>query len=326
MDGKKIKDRVIGVDISLEQTSIAIVDLRGYIIARDSFVTEQYPNVNKFIDVICEKIVTLAENNGGFLTIRSVGISVPSGNFKTGCIENSPNMPWKGVIPLAAMMRDRLGLAVALGNDCHVVALGEQVFGSAHGLKNFAVVVIGHGLGNAFFTGNKVHLGANGFAGELGHTCIVDNGRQCECGLKGCLEAYVAEKGILKTAHEMMDESDEPSLMRDFEKLTPKNISECCEKGDKMAIEVYRRTGYLLGIGLANYAAIVDPKAIILAGGVSHAGKWLLDPAEESFNQHLFYNQRGKVSLLLSTVDDRERDVLGASALAWEVEEYSLFK
>lgn len=326
MNTAKIKDRVIGVDVSLEQTTIAIVDLRGYILARDSFMTEQYSDINLFIDKMCEQIVTLAENNGGFNTIRSVGMSVPSGNFKTGCIENSPNMPWKGVIPLAAMLRDRLGIAVALGNDSHIIALGEQVYGSAHGMKNFAVVTIGHGLGNAFFADNKIHLGASGFAGELGHTCIVDGGRQCECGLRGCLETYVAEKGILKTARELMAESDEPSLMRDAERLTPKYITKCCDQGDEMAIEVYRRTGYLLGLGLANFSAIVDPQAIILAGGISHAGKWLLDPAEESFNQHLFYNQRGRVSLLLSTVDDRERDVLGASALAWEVEEYSLFK
>ena len=164
-----MKDRVVGVDISLNQTTIAVVDVRGNIIAKTSFCTEDYPNVSNFITTLAERIVQLSEDNGGFLQIRSVGISAPSGNFKTGCIENSPNMPWKGVIPMAAMLRDRLGIAVALGNDSHVMALGEYVYGSAHGMRDFVLVTLGHGLGSAFFNRGKVILGAHGFGGEFGH-------------------------------------------------------------------------------------------------------------------------------------------------------------
>lgn len=155
---------------------------------------------------------------------------------------------------------------------------------------------------------------------------MVGNGRVCGCGKKGCLEAYVAAKGIIRTAQELMEASNEPSLMRDLEKLTPRTITECCNKGDAMAIEVYRRTGHMFGVGLANYASIVDPQAIILTGGISHAGKWLLDPTRESFEDNIFGNMKGKVRIIVSQLDDRERDVLGASALAWEVPEYSLFK
>lgn len=316
----------MGVDISLAETTIAIVDIRGNILARDSFATEDYPNINSYIAKLCERIIKLAEDNGGIETIRSVGVSAPSGNFKTGCMENSPNMPWKGVIPIAAMMRDQLGIAVALGNDTQVIALGEHEYGSAHGMKTFGVITIGHGLGNAMYSDGRFHLGADGYVGEIGHSCVVDHGRECACGLQGCLETYVAAKGIVRTATELLAERGEPSLMRDIEKLTPKEIVSCCEKGDKLAIETYRRTGHMLGIALANYAATIDPQAIILAGGIIKAGKWLMGPTEESFNEHLFHNLRGKVKLLLSTIDDRERDVLGASVLAWEVEEYSLFK
>lgn len=321
-----VKNRVVGVDISLMETSIAIVDIRGNILARDSFATEDYPTISAYIAKLCERIINLAESNGGIETIRSVGVSTPSGNYKTGCMENSPNMPWKGVIPMAAMMRDQLGLAVALGNDTQVMALGEHAYGSAHGMRTFAIVTLGHGVGNAMFSDGRLHLGTHGYVGELGHTCVVDHGRECECGLRGCLETYVAAKGIVRTATDLMAESGEPSLMRDMPKLSPKTIEACCEKGDKLAIETFRRTGYMLGIALANYAAIIDPQAIILAGGVTKAGKWLMGPAEESFAEHLFHNLRGKVRLLLSSIDDRERDVLGASVLAWEVEEYSLFK
>lgn len=320
------KERVIGVDVSMEQTTYAIVDLRGNIIAKDSFPTDEYATISSFVGKLAESIMLIAETNGGYETIRSVGISCPSANFKTGCLENAPNLPWKGVIPLSALLRDRLGLAVAVGNDCHLMALGEHAFGCAHGLKDFILVGIGHGLGSCVFIRGKAHMGANGFAGEMGHTCIVDNGRQCSCGLKGCLEAYVSTRGIIMTANEVMAESDKPSLMRGVEKLTPKMITEFCDQGDELSIEVYRRTGYMLGISLATVASQLDPEAIILAGGIHHAGKWLIEPAEESFDQHVFHNLRGKVKLLTSTLDDRERDILGASALAWEVEEYSLFK
>lgn len=322
-----VKNRVVGIDISKLETTYAIVDIRGNIIAKDVFCTADYPDINDYVTVLSERLVLFMIENGGIESIRSVGISAPSGNFLTGCMENSPNMPWKGVIPLAAMLRDRLGLAVAVANDGHVIALGEQQFGSAHGMSDFAIVTLGHGLGCSVFSQKIPHLGANGFAGELGHTCVVDGGRQCGCGLKGCLETYTAAKGIVMTAGELLaDNPNTPSLMRDCERLTPKIIAGMCEQGDQLAIETYRRTGYILGIGLANLAAIMDPEAIILAGGISKAGKWLIEPLDESFGEHLFHNMRDKVKIIVSTISDRDRDVLGASALAWEVKEYSLFK
>jgi len=326
MIAENIKSEVVGVDISIETTTYAIVDVRGNILAEDSFPTIDYPDVNKFVAELSEKIIELVEANGGYERIRSIGMSSPSASSVSGCIENAPNLPWKGVVPMAAMLRDRLGLAVALSNDAHVSALGEYTFGSAHGMKNFIIISLGVGLGSCFFTEGADHVGHLGFAGEFGHTCVVDGGRTCGCGHEGCLEAYAGAAGITRTARELMAETDAPSLMRDLQKLSPRTIFECCEQGDKMAIEVFRRTGYVLGLGLANYASIIDPEAIILTGGISHAGKWLLDPVQESFESHVFGNMKGKVKIFLSKLNDRERDVLGASALAWSVPEYSLFK
>ena len=323
---QNIKSKVVGVDISNELTTYAIVDVRGNILAEDSFPTTDYPDVNNFVSALSEKIVMLVENNGGYENIRSIGLSSPSASSVSGCIENAANLPWKGVIPMAAMLRDRLGLAVALSNDAHVSALGEYTFGCAHGMKNFIIISLGVGLGSCFFTEGEDHKGHLGYAGEFGHTCVVDDGRECGCGHKGCLEAYAGAAGIIRTAKEMLAESDAPSLMRDLERITPRTINECCEKGDELAREVYRRTGYMLGLGLANYASIIDPEAIILTGGISHAGEWLYEPLRESFEKHVFGNMQGKVKILVSELNDRERDVLGASALAWSVPEYSLFK
>ena len=323
---ENIKSEVVGVDISIESTTYAIVDVRGNILAEDSFPTTDYPDVNIFVSTLSDKIVELVEANGGYERIRSIGMSSPSASSVSGCLENAPNLPWKGVIPMAAMLRDRLGLAVALSNDAHVSALGEYTFGCAHGMKNFIVLSLGVGLGSCFFSEGSDHVGHLGFAGEFGHTCVVENGRQCGCGQRGCLEAYAGANGIVRTAQELMADTEAPSLMRDLTKLSPRTIFECCEQGDKMAIEVFRRTGEILGLGLANYASIIDPEAIILTGGISHAGKWLLDPLSESFENHVFGNMKGKIKILVSKLNDRERDVLGASALAWSVPEYSLFK
>lgn len=326
MNGTIIKTRVVGVDVSLEQTTCAIVDIRGNIIARDAFCTADYPNISEYVTTLCDRIITLVDDNGGYESIRSVGIGAPSSNYTTGCIMNSPNMPWKGVIPLAAMLRDQLGMAVALANNTHIIALGEHAFGAAHGMKNFVIISLGNGVGSCFFSNGTISLGNEGFAGEIGHTCIRRGGRQCGCGKQGCLETYTTAWGIVNTARELMAESDEPSLMRSAENLTSKMITEFCEQGDALAIETYRRTGRLLGLGLANYASVLDPEAIIFTGGVAKSGKWLMEPAQEAFDEHVFSNIKGKVKFLNSALDDRERDVLGASVLAWGVKEYSLFR
>ena len=300
MEEYQIKTKVVGVDISNESTTYAIVDIRGNILAEEYFLTSDYPDVNNFVTALSDKIVNLVEANGGYETIRSIGVSSPSASSVSGCIENAANLPWKGIVPLSAMLRDRIGLAVGLSNDAHVSALGEYTFGCAHGMKNFIILSLGVGLGSCFFSAGDDHTGHNGYAGEFGHTCVVNHGRKCGCGHDGCLEAYAGAAGIINTAKELMAESDKPSLMRELEKVSPRTIKECCDQGDELAIEVYRRTGEILGLGLANYASIVDPEAIILTGGISHAGKWLLDPTCQSFEDHVFGNLRGKVKILVS--------------------------
>ena len=326
MSDTVVKKRVVGIDISLEETIYAVVDVRGNILAKDSFPTLDYPDINNYVSALTEHVIELVEANGGYETIRSVGISCPSANFQTGCIVNAANMPWKGIVPLSAMLRDRLGLAVAVANNAMVVAVAEQAFGAAHGMRDFIAITLGTGMGSCVFSDGNVNLGYDGYAGEVGHTCVKIDGRQCGCGKKGCLETYTAAKGIVTTARELLEESDKPSLMRQEEKLTPKKIAQFCDQGDELAIEVFRRTGEALGLGLANYASLLDPEAFIFTGGIANAGKWLLEPAKKSFDEHVFHNIEGKVKFVKSELNDSERDVLGASVIAWKVKEYSLFK
>ena len=326
MEENTIKTRVIGVDITLNTTVLGIVDIRGNIIAKDTLVTSDYHEPNNFVTALSEKIVALAEANGGYETIRSVGISAPSANYVTGCIEKASNLHWKGVVPMAGMLRDRLGLAVALGNDAHVTALGEHAFGSAHGMQNFIVISLGHGgLGSCIYSRGHVHLGARGYAGEFGHTCVIPGGRRCNCGRSGCLEEYVSARGLRKEAEEVLAASDEPSAMRGGD-LSFKSIARYCAEGDMLATKVCERCGRILGITLANYASQLDPEAIILTGELTQMGDCLLRPVRKAFEEHVFHNIEGLVKVQISILNDSERDMLGASALAWEVKEYSLFK
>ena len=323
----KIKTRVIGIDIRLDKTTYGIVDIRGEIVAQDYFDTSLYSDVNEYVSTLADKLLTLSEENGGYDSIRSIGISVPSASSVTGCIENAANLPWKGVIPLAAMLRDRVGMAVALANDAHITALGEKAYGSAHGMKDFVVVSMSHGgLGSCFYSNGQPHLGAQGFAGELGHTCIRVNGRQCGCGNKGCLETYCSDKGLITTIQELLSEGMTTTMPTDLNHLTISTLSQYCDKGDELAIEALRRTGDLLGLGLANYASVLNPEAFILTGDLTLAGKWLLKPMKKSFEEHVFPNIKNSTRILVSILKEGERDVLGASALAWDVKEYSLFK
>lgn len=320
------KRRVVGVNIGLDATSYAIVDVRGNVIAQDEFPTLEHPNISEFVTFLSEKLVELMELNGGYDTIRSVGVGVLSGNFVKGCIEHSPSLPWKGEVPLASMMRDQLGMAVAVGNNAHVRALGEQVFGKAHGMSDFIVITLGPGLGSCVFSNGRPHLGHEGFAGEVGHVCVNPNGRKCGCGGQGCLETYCAEEGIVLSAQKMMNRTEKPSLLRYYDMLTVPLIVEACEQGDELAREVMRRTGEILGMGIANYASVANPEAIIFTGTVSRSGHWLFDSAKQAFEENVFHNMRGKIKFLTSTLTDMEQNVLGASVLAWQVKEYSLFK
>jgi glucokinase len=326
MEQAVVKKQVIGVDISLEETTFGILNAKGEILVKDSFPTLNYPDANEYVMALCERILMMIESYSGYESIRSVGVSCPSANFVTGCMENSPNMPWKGIVPFGPLMRDRLGMSVAVANNAQVIALGEHAFGCARGMRDFVVITLGTGMGSCLFSNGMVHKGSDGFAGEVGHTCVVRNGRTCGCGKKGCLETYTAAKGIVMTAQEVMAESDAPSLMRSAEPLTPKLITKFCNQGDELAIEVYRRTGHILGLGLANYASVVNPEAIIFTGGIAKAGDWLMDPMKESFETYVYKNIKGKTKFLISELDEDNHDVLGASVLAWEVKEYSLFK
>ena len=321
-----MKEKVIGIDITKELTSYAIIDIRGNILAKGGFPTWDYPDEKKYSDDLIARLMEMMEANGGYEQIRSIGVCAPNGNMVTGNLENPVNLPWKRTFPLVPTLRDRLGLAVIVANNAACAALGEKMYGTARGMRDFIMVNLGNGVGSCVYVNGNGVTGADGFAGELGHTCVIDQGRQCNCGRKGCLEAYASSYGIVATARELMANDTRDSLMRNIKDLSLPSILKCCEQGDELAQEVFQKTGRLLGIALANYATLVNPEAIILTGSVIKAEHFLLWATRQSFEEHVYRCLAGRVTIIPSKMVDYERNLLAAGLLAWEVKEYSLFK
>ena len=250
--------------------------------------------------------------------IDGIGIAAPAGNFYTGCIENATNLNFKGVIDLAAMFRSHLDVPIVVSNDANAAAYGELIYGGAKGMKHFVMFTLGTGVGSGIVVDGKLVHGKTGGAGELGHAILIPEGRPCGCGRKGCLETYTSATGIRRTALEMMEAiPDYDGALRkvDPKELTSKMVGDAAKYGDPLAIKVFEKTGYWLGIALANAVAFSGPEAIFLMGGPVKAGEVLLKPTRESFKKHLCFVYDGSVDIHVSELPDNDAAILGAAAL-----------
>ena len=265
------KPYVVGIDIGGTNTVFGIVDARGTIVASSSIKTGAYAEIEEYVDAVCQNLLPLIVANGGVDKVKGIGIGAPNGNFYSGTIEFAPNLPWKGVIPLATMFEERLGIPTALTNDANAAAIGEMTYGAARGMKDFIMITLGTGVGSGIVINGQLVYGHDGFAGELGHVIIRRDGRQCGCGRKGCLETYCSATGVTRSAREFLTSSTEPSLLRAIpaENITSKDVYDAAVKGDKLALDIFEFTGQILGEAIADFIAFSSPEAIILFGGLA---------------------------------------------------------
>ena len=321
MNSNMEKPYVVGMDIGGTNTVFGIVDARGTILASDSIKTGSYGQVEDYVDEVCNHLRPMIEANGGADKIKGIGIGAPNGNYYSGTIEFAPNLPWKGVIPLASMFQERLGIPVTLTNDANAAAIGEMTYGAARGMKDFIMITLGTGVGSGIVINGQLVYGHDGFAGELGHTIIRrENGRLCGCGRRGCLETYCSATGVARTAREILTASTEPSLLRAIpaEEISSKDVYDAAVKGDKLGKEIFDFTGTLLGEALADFIAFSSPEAIILFGGLAKSGDYIIKPILKAMEENVLPVYKGKTKLLISELKDADAAVLGASALGWE--------
>lgn len=319
MEQNRKKLYTVGIDIGGTNTVFGIVDEQGHILSHDGIKTKDYPDINVYADTVAGHLRSLIEAAGGIELINGIGVGAPNANYYTGQIEQAPNLPWKGTVPLARMLRERLTLPVTLTNDANAAALGEMTYGVARGMKDFIMITLGTGVGSGIVINGRLVYGHDGFAGELGHVIVRRGGRLCGCGRRGCLETYCSATGIVRTVHEMLSSTDTPSLLRDIplDKVTSKDIYDAAEQGDKLALEIFRFTGTVLGEAFADFIAFSSPEAIVLFGGLVKAGEYIMAPIREAMDANVMSIYKGKTRLLTSALKDSDAAVLGASALAW---------
>ena len=313
----------IGIDIGGTNTVFGIVDHRGDISYRGAISTRKHTDPNAFIDDLFEALQPAIDQVGGLDAVRGIGIGAPNGNYYNGTIEYAPNLPWRGVINLRQLMTDKFRGPCSLTNDANAAAVGEMMYGVARGMKDFIMITLGTGVGSGIVANGQLVYGHDGFAGELGHTTIIPDGRYHKgTGLHGSLEVYASATGVALTAVEFLEKNPgTDSLLRKYakEEIDSRVVYDCAMQGDTIAKDVYAFTGKVLGLALANFVMFSSPEAIILFGGMTKAGDLILDPTREHMEKNLLPIFQNKVKLLFSELKEADAAILGASALVWEM-------
>ncbi len=303
-------------------TIIGAVDARGRIVANTAIKTRDYAEFEDFTDALVKSCHRVMSEAGGPNMFAAIGIGAPNANYYSGNIENAANLPWKGVLPLGEVLSEALEIPVAVTNDANAAAIGEMTYGVAKGMRDFIMITLGTGVGSGIVINGQLVYGSDGFAGELGHVCVVRGGRQCGCGKKGCLETYCSATGMVRTAVEMLQQRSDESLLRkiDASRLTSKDVYEAALQGDALAKEVFEFTGRIMGEAFADFVSFSAPEAIVLFGGLAQAGDLLMNPIREAMEANLLPYWKDKVKLKPSALKSSEAAVLGAAALGWKAQ------
>ena len=313
---------VVGIDVGGQTSKLGVVDARGTVLAQTVIRTNTYSEIEPFISELAEAVRKIIVDAGVEGKVRGIGVGAPNGNYYTGTIENAPNLSWgRTKVEFSKLLSEAMGgMPVALTNDANAAAVGEMTYGAARGMKNFIMITLGTGVGSGIVINGEVVYGHDGFAGELGHTAAVrNNGRLCNCGKTGCLEAYASAMGVARTAREWIELTDEPSVLRNIDNITSKDVYDAAKDGDELALTIFEFTGKILGRSFADLIAFSAPEAIVLFGGLARAKEFLLAPMEEAMNANVLSLWKDKVKIVFSQLKESDAAILGASALAWEL-------
>ncbi len=306
----------LGIDIGGTGIKFGLVDRNGNILISDKVKTKGYPNPEK----LPEDLFKWAKAECKKLKVQLIGIGIgtPNGNYYKGTIDFAPNLPWKGIIPLKDFFEKTFSLPAALTNDAKAAAIGEMYFGAAKGIKDFLFITLGTGLGSGIVVNGKIVYGYDSLAGEVGHTIVYRNGRECPCGRRGCLEQYVSAPGIVKTYYELLRNQNLDEFRTSLGNMIDSSeICKLAENGDSMALESFNKTGEILGFALANSVCYTRPEKIFLFGGLAQAGNLIFKPTIDSFERYLLPIYKNKIPILSSGLKESEAAILGSASLIW---------
>ncbi len=312
-----MKHVTIGIDIGGTSTKYGLTDRDGNIYFQGELSTQQYDEFTDYVKALADRL--RQEMNAHQVHLLGIGVGAANGNYYKGTIEHATNLKWKGIIPLADLLKKEFNVPVLVTNDANAAAVGEMVYGSARNMKDFIVITLGTGLGSGIVCNGHLVNGKHGIAGEIGHTTVNYAGRYCNCGKRGCLETYVSATGIKRTVYKLLADHLEPSELRgvSFEDLDTRMITEAALRGDIVALAAFEYTGRILGTKLAETVVHTDPEAIFLFGGLSLAGDLIFKPTIKHMELNLMPIFRGKVKVLPSGLQNQAAPILGASSLVW---------
>ena len=308
----------LGIDIGGTNTVLGFVDINGNSYLKSTIPTKGHEPADKYFERLRRKIDELLIEIYGKYILKGIGIGAPNANYHKGTVEYPPNLNW-GYVEVIKIIKQYYNIPSAITNDANAAAIGEMKFGAAKEMKDFIVITLGTGVGSGIVVNGQLVYGADGFAGEIGHTIYDPQGRDCGCGRKGCLETYASASGIRRTVIEMLQNSNDKSELRNLtlDELTSKKIYEAALHGDKIALEAFEFTGKVLGTKLADSVAHTSPEAIVLFGGLASAGKFIFEPTKKYMEQNLLNIFKNKVKIIPSGLPEGDSAVLGASALIW---------
>ena len=314
---------IMGIDLGGSKILAAVVDPRGEILSIDESVTPAAKERDAIIQSVVDSAHRASEQAGVAISdLYAVGVGAAGiSNPEAGILFSSPNLPGLRNVLLGDIMQDRLGNKTFLINDADAAALGEFNFGAARGARNFIYITLSTGIGGGIVIDGKIYSGAIGAAGEVGHMTIDDNGPICNCGNRGCWETLASGTALAKEARKRIVGGARTSVLEyaegDIEKVTPEAIHGAAQQGDSLAKELIARTGYYVGVGLANLINIFNPELIVIGGGLSNIGDMLLKPAFKVAGERSFKEAFQAVRFASAGLGPNS-GVLGAAAFAFQ--------
>ena len=288
-----MKKYIFGVDLGGTTVKMGLFLSSGELLHTWEIPTRTEKGGKYILGDIADSVIeTLREREISKDDVEGIGIGVPGPVGADGTVFKCVNLGW-GVFNVADRLQELTGLKVKAGNDANVAALGEMWQGGGKGCHSIVMITLGTGIGGGIILNGEILSGTNGAAGEVGHIPVWDDETEmCGCGKRGCLEQYGSATGIVRVAKRYLKAHDEPSILRQYDDFTAKEVCDAAKENDAIAIEILDLVGKTLGKALACISCVVNTEAFVIGGGVSRAGSVLLDPIEKYFKEYAFHAAR----------------------------------
>lgn len=312
--------KLLGIDLGGTTTKFAIMKPQGEIQQRWSIQTDVLNDGNNIIPNIIDSInhhLQLYQMSAK--QFQGIGIGTPgSVDYQTGTVDSAFNLNWDRPMALKEQIELHTNIPVQVENDANVAALGERWLGAGKNVDNVAFVTLGTGVGGGIIINGQIVHGQGGSAGEIGHMTINPQGYRCTCGKRGCLETVASATGIVHVARDYAQEyagdSELKASLDNGDDLTAKDVFDLAKQNDTLALKVTSAVCDQLGLALSIVAVTINPQYIIIGGGVSNAGDFLLQRVQESYNRYVFSSVKKTTTLTLATLEN-EAGVIGAASL-----------